>query len=229
MEMLSTGIKGLDDMLGGGIPAGHLVVVIGSYGTGKTTLALHFIYEGLKNGENCIYLSFDEDEESIIEDAECFGMDLRSYIGRQLEILRVEALDVKRSLEKIESDLSILIKRLNAKRFVADTVSVLESLFDEKERWRALATFRQIVKSAGMTAIFTTEADRNNPLASKYGIIEYIADGVISLRRISTGEFKEPIYAIEIVKMRRTRHSKIAKPYTITDKGMIVHEKVDLF
>jgi len=229
MRRLSTGIPGLDEMLGGGIPEGHLVVVIGAYGTGKTALALHFVYEGLRRGEKCVYISFDEDEESIIEDAESFGMDIRRYVGEKLEIMRVDATDVKRSLEKIESDLSVLIKGMNATRFVADTISVLESLFDEKERWRALATFRQIVKGAGVTALFTTESDRNNPLMSKYGIIEYVADGVIALRRISTGDFKEPIYAVEIVKMRRTRHSRTAKPYSITSRGIVVHEKVDLF
>ena len=229
MERLSTGVKGLDEMLNGGIPAGHIVVVVGTYGTGKTTLALHFVYEGLKRGENCIYISFDEDEESILQDAEGFGMNMREFVGKQLEIVRLEAVDVKRSLEKIENDLSILIEKLNAKRMVVDTISVLESLFDERERWSALSVLRQIVKRSGITAMFTTEADKNNPNSSKYGIIEYVADGVIALRRIPTGNFKECIYAVEIVKMRRTKHSRTPKPYTITPSGMVVHERVDLF
>ncbi len=74
--MLKTGVDGLDAILGGGIPEGHIVAVVGMYGTGKTMLGLHFIYEGLKNGETCMIISFDEDEESLIANAKSVGMDL---------------------------------------------------------------------------------------------------------------------------------------------------------
>ncbi|WP_456327446.1 ATPase domain-containing protein, partial [Archaeoglobus sp.] len=139
MEKLSTGVEGLDRMLEGGIPKGHIVTVVGAYGTGKTTLALQFIYAGLKNGENCIYISFDEDEESILQDAESFGMNFREYLGKNLEIVRLEAIEVKESLRKIKSDLPMMIQNLNAQRIVFDSISVFETLFDEAERWKALA------------------------------------------------------------------------------------------
>ena len=60
-----TGIDGLDEMLGGGVPKGHNVVVVGSFGTGKTSFALQFIWEGLKNDEPCIFISLEEDARSI--------------------------------------------------------------------------------------------------------------------------------------------------------------------
>jgi len=229
MERLSTGIEGLDKMLGGGIPRGHIVTVVGAYGTGKTTLALQFIYAGLLNGENCIYISFDEDEESILQDAESFGMDFRSYLGKNLEVIRLEAIEVKESLRKIKSDLPLIIKNLNAQRLVFDSISVFETLFSEAERWKALATLRDILKSAKVTAVLTSEADKNNPTTSKYGILEYISDGVICLKFVRKGEFEETTLGIEIVKMRRVSHSRKVRPYTITENGIVVYEEAEIF
>ncbi len=229
MEKLSTGVEGLDRMLEGGIPKGHIVTVVGAYGTGKTTLALQFIYAGLKNGENCIYISFDEDEESILQDAESFGMNFREYLGKNLEIVRLEAIEVKESLRKIKSDLPMMIQNLNAQRIVFDSISVFETLFDEAERWKALATLRDILKKAGVTAIITSEADKIVPTTSKYGILEYISDGVICLKFVRRGEFEETTLGIEIVKMRRVKHSRKVRPYAITESGIVVYEEAEIF
>ncbi len=229
MEKLSTGVEGLDRMLEGGIPKGHIVTVVGAYGTGKTTLALQFIYAGLKNGENCIYISFDEDEESILQDAESFGMNFREYLGKNLEIVRLEAIEVKESLRKIKSDLPMMIQSLNAQRIVFDSISVFETLFDEAERWKALATLRDILKKAGVTAIITSEADKIVPTTSKYGILEYISDGVICLKFVRRGEFEETTLGIEIVKMRRVKHSRKVRPYAITESGIVVYEEAEIF
>jgi len=93
--MLRTGVEGLDAILGGGFPEKHIMAVVGLYGTGKTILGLHFIYEGLKSGEPCMILSFEEDEESIIADAKSVGMDLEAF-GNNLHVARLEASDVKK-------------------------------------------------------------------------------------------------------------------------------------
>lgn len=219
--MLSTGIPGLDNLLGGGIPEGHVVAVIGTYGTGKTTLGIHFIYEGLKNGENGIIISFDEDEESIIESAKSIGMDLTKF-GDMVQIVRLEAIEVKRNMEKIESDLPEIIKSANAKRVLIDPISILETLFDEAGRYSMLASFRKILKGVRVTAIITSEADKYNPTSSKYGLLEYVCDGLICLKIVRRDELEEPTLEIEVVKMRRVSHSRKPKPYTITENGIIV-------
>lgn len=223
---LSTGIKGLDAILGGGIPKGYVVAVIGSCGTGKTTLGLHFIYEGLKNGENCIVLSFEEDEESIIRNATSVGMKLEEF--KNLQIIRLEAMSVKKSFEKVESELPELIRSFNAGRILIDSISVLETLFSEQERYQVLSAFKRILKSHGVTAIFTSEADKFQPTSSKYGILEYICDGLICLKMIRKSELDEPSLGLEVVKMRGIKHSRKPKPYTITEKGIIVYEEAEI-
>ena len=226
--MLATGIEGLDAMLGGGIPEGHVVAVVGSYGTGKTTLGLHFIYEGLKNGEKCMILSFDEDEESILGTAKSVGMDLESF-ANMLQILRLEAAEVRRSLERVESELPEIIKSFGARRMLIDSISVLETLYDDAGRYQMLATFRKIIKEAGITAIITSEADKYQPTASKYGILEYVSDGLISLKVIRKSELDEPTLGLEVVKMRRVKHSRKPKPYMITENGIVVYEEAEIF
>lgn len=226
--MKKTGIDGLDVLLGGGIPEGHVVAVVGSYGTGKTILGLHFIYEGLKAGESCLIMSFDEDERSIIDNAKSVGMDLENFKDK-LQIVRLEAVEVRKSFEKLESELPEIISNLGIKRMFIDSISVLETLFDDAGRYWMLATLRRILKNAGITAIIASEADRYNPSSSKYGILEYICDGMISLKVIRKSELDEPILGLEVVKMRRSKHSRKPKPYMITDSGIVVYEEVEIF
>ncbi len=225
--LVSTGIRGLDVMLGGGIPKGHVVAVIGQYGTGKTTIGLHFTYEGLRNGENCMVISFDEDEESIVASAESFGMKFSEHSDRLL-IVRLEAEDVKKSLERVESELKMAIERIEPSRIVIDSVSVLETLYDDAGRYRMLSKLRDLIKSSRATAILTSECDRSNPFSSKYGIVEYVSDGLISLRVVRESELEEAILAIEVVKMRRMHHSRRPRPYSITSRGIEVFEEAEI-
>jgi KaiC/GvpD/RAD55 family RecA-like ATPase len=85
------GIAGLDEMLGGGVTPGHTVVVMGSFGTGKTTFGLSFARQGLSEGESAIFISLEEDEDSILANARSFGWDLKPYIdSKKLHLIRLE-------------------------------------------------------------------------------------------------------------------------------------------
>jgi KaiC domain protein len=225
IEKVKTGIEGLDEMLFGGIPIGSTVVVMGSFGTGKTTFGLQFLSQGLAEGEKGIFISLEEDRESILADAEAHGWDLRSKLNeKQLEIVKLEPNDAKVTIQRIKSELPDFIKKFGASRIVIDSVSLLNLLFDtDHDRRTNLFNLSQMVKRTGATLIMTAEVKDDNPFASRDGLIEYVADGVISLRYLEMQSRNELMLSLRIIKMRRTDHSRKITPYSITNKGLEVH------
>jgi len=225
MEKVKTGLEGLDEMLFGGIPKGSTVVVMGSFGTGKTTFGLQFLNQGLAEGEKGIYISLEEDKESILADAEAHGWDLRSKLsGKMLEIVKLEPTDAKVTIQRIKSELPEFIKKFGASRIVIDSVSLLNLLFDtDHDRRTNLFNLSQMVKRTGATLLMTAEVKDDNPFASRDGLIEYVADGVISLRYLEMQSRNELMLSLRIIKMRRTEHSRKITPYSITNKGLEVH------
>lgn len=230
MRRLSTGIEGLDEMLGGGIPEGHIVCVLGTYGTGKTTLALQFTYAGLVNDEKCIFISFESDERELVLSGKNYGMDLERYLKKSLMVVKLSPTSFKASIERIESELPALIRAFGAQRIVIDSITLFEMLFeDDAARRSALFKFCATLKELGVTAVLTAEADKDNPSVSRYGLVEYAADGVILLRYIRSNAMTPTTLAIEVVKMRNTWHSREVKPYDITSEGIKVHTGTEVF
>src|SRR5438093_1621994 len=123
-----TGIDGLDEMLGRGVPAGHIITVLGSFGTGKTTFALQFLMQGLINGEKAVYISLEEDVDSVVANAESFGWDLKRYLKeKKLHIVKLEPVDAKTTVTRIRSELPDFIKRSGASRVAIDSISLLKA------------------------------------------------------------------------------------------------------
>ncbi len=229
MDRVRTGISGLDDMLNGGIPKGHSVAIIGSFGTGKTTFSMQFIWEGLRNGEKCIFLSLEEDDESIVESASTFGWDFRKYIeDGSLIILKLDPEDAKSSVERLEGDIPELIRSQGASRIAVDSVSLITMFYDDEEAKRnAVFTLVKSIKDSGATALLTAEVDPRNPMVSRDGIVEYVVDGVILLSfREDNNKLR---LTIRVLKMRRTRHSREVKIYEIGEGGIHVISSGDVF
>lgn len=236
MERISTGIPGLDDMLSGGIPKNQTFAVIGAFGTGKSTIALQYTYEGLVHGEKCVYISLDEDEEGLLGTADAFGWDLRPYLeNQQLVLIRLSATDIKTSITRVESELPDMIKSLNANRLAFDSITLFEMLFEtDVERRNKIFKLCNLLKKSGATALLTSEVDILNPFASKFGLVEYAVDGVISLRYLRPDALRPDALravtlALEIIKMRRTAHSRVIKPYELGPDGVEVHSDSELF
>lgn len=230
MKRVTTGIEGLDRMLEGGFPHNHIVVIMGACGTGKTTFGLQYLYKGLTEGEKCIFVTLEESKESILKTGELFNWDFKYYIERQmLGIYKLEPEDAKRTVNVARSELPSYLKQFGAKRVVIDTVSLLASLFNtDTERRECLFKLCNMIKSAGTTAIFTSEVRAENPVISREGLIEYTADGVILLQSREEHDGNVRLL-LRILKMRHTNHIRSVKPYEITQRGIVVHAEAELF
>jgi KaiC domain protein len=231
MDRVKTGIEGLDEMLGGGLPRSLAVALMGSFGTGKTTFGLQFIQEGLKVGEKGIFISLEEDQESILANARSFGWELQQYIDqKKLAIVKLEPTDAKTTITQVKSELPEFIKSFGASRIVLDSVSLLNLLFDtDHEKRSNLFTLIQMIKRTGATCIMTAEVRDDNPNASRDGLVEYAVDGVIALRYEELKEKAEIQLTVRVMKMRRIQHSRRVKPYAITGKGIEVHAAAEAF
>ncbi|NJD51659.1 MAG: KaiC domain-containing protein [Candidatus Methanoperedens sp.] len=231
MERVKTGIEDLDEMLSGGIPQGCVTTIIGGFGTGKSTLALKFVHSGLVKGEKCLYISIEQKEEDLIKSSALFGWDFKPYIEHgTFKIIRLSPTFLKTTIAKIESELPELIKTFAPKRLVVDPITLYEMIFDnEGERREQLFKLIEMIKDSGTTSIIVSESGKESPYVSRFGLIEYIADGVITLRYLRGTEMKSVARVIEISKMRMTEHSDAIKPYEITKDGIVVHIGAEIF
>jgi KaiC/GvpD/RAD55 family RecA-like ATPase len=221
---VSSGTKGLDGLLGGGIPQGHVLCVMGSFGTGKTTLAIQFLAEGIRLGEHCVFVTLDEEADRLIETAERYGHDIRTPMSDgRLAILKLSPVDARATLRRVNSDLLRFLKESHATRVVLDSATLLSSVFDsEVDRRSVLFELGNAIRQAGATAIFTAEvAPGGNALSSRDGIVEYVSDGVVALR-YAGGVTPDTSLDLEMVvlKLRRSSHSRKIARYEITEHGI---------
>ena len=226
---ISSGIKGLDEMLGGGFPEGHIVVAIGDSGVGKTTFAMQFIMDGLVKKEPAIYITIEEEKESLIASAMAYGWDLEKYIKEnKLAILKIDLSDLKTTARKIKTELPEFIESFGAKRMVIDSITLFSLMFDDVvERRIRLVGLIKAIKKAGITAVFTAEVNSDSSLHSKDGIVEYSSDGVLIFVQ---NERERHIKLItRVIKMRRIQHDRSYRPYEITDRGLVVYPNEMVF
>ncbi len=229
-NLVLTGIDGLDAMLGGGVPRGHIITVMGSFGTGKTTFGMQFLMQGLINGEKGIFISLEEDPDSISANAAAFGWDLKPYLKeKKLAIVKLEPADAKATVTRVKSELPEFIRKFSATRVVIDSISLLNMMFgDDNERRARLFSLCQQLKTTEATCVFTAEVKDDNPRSSRDGLVEYVSDGVIGLR-FNERENGDVQLVIQIIKMRRLPHPRSIKPYSITDQGLEVHGDMEVF
>jgi circadian clock protein KaiC len=224
---VTTGIAGLDEMLGGGVPAGHVVLVTGLPGTGKTCFGLQFLFSGAAHGEPGVYLSLEEEEPALLASARQFGWPVDAAVSAgTVKVIRLEPKQTHQNLQRIQSDLAKELKALKAKRIVVDSVSLLNMLSDdEPSRRNTLFGLAAACREAGATTVLTAEADPLHPAVTRDGLSEYIADGVVLLGYSSAEDGHRIGLALRILKMRRTAHARTVQPYVIGPNGITVDAK----
>jgi circadian clock protein KaiC len=223
----ATGIDGLDEVTGGGLPKGRTTLVCGSPGCGKTLLAMEFLVHGaLQYGEPGVCMEFEEAPDKLTANVRSLGLDLRALEKRKkllVDYVRVERNEIEETgeynLEGLFIRLGHAVDAINAKRVVLDSIETLFAGLSDAAVLRAeLRRLFRWLDDRNLTAIVT--AERGNGTLTRHGLEEYIADCVILLdhrvnEQISTRRLR-------IVKYRGTAHGTDEYPYMIDDDGISV-------
>ena len=147
------GIEKLDELLGGGIPQGHSVLISGNTGTGKTILGMQFIVQGIKEGENAVFMAFEEPIDQVKKTALVHGWDFDQYEKQgKLAFVATSLIDI--SNDKLLYQMVNAVKRIGAKRVVIDSISTLMSATMNEEQTRQfLIQLNSCLKERGITCI----------------------------------------------------------------------------
>nr|WP_319377280.1 KaiC domain-containing protein [uncultured Methanoregula sp.] len=230
MERVKVGIVGLDDMLGGGLIAGSICSIIGTYGTGKTTFSLEFVWDGLKKGESIIYISLEEREERILLYMKQKGWDVEPFLNKTLYVIKLDPTDFNLANNRIKNELPKLIQKVKATRVVIDPISLFEDLFTtDSERRQEMFRFIEGLRDKQCTIVMTSETDRDNVFSSRHALIEYLSDTVILLRYVRPSDLSDVHLALEVVKMRMSAHSREIKPYDLMQDRVDVYSEANVF
>ena len=221
-ERVKTGVKGFDDILDGGFVPDSLMLLTGTAGTGKTTISSQFLYEGAKKyGENGVYVTFEEPVESIKKSCLNYGWDFDPLEEEgKIIFVKYDPFHIEDIYELIETN----IKKINAKRVVIDSISALGLYVKETpEIRRMIFNISFLLRRLNCTSILISEILPNQPSLSRFGVEEFVVDGVIVLYYKQTGsQFSR---SITVWKMRGSKHSSKLHPYRITEKGVVVYSK----
>lgn len=225
-KKVPTGIEGLDELLNGGFPEGSSVLLAGPAGGGKTTVALEFIYRGVKDhGENGVFVSFEEAGEEIVRNLP-FDWDLETLIDAgKINIVKYDPYQYEDIIDLIRSR----VKENNASRVVIDSLTALNLYVDNvKDVRKLILDMNEQLRKLDCTSIYTGEIKSEAPeQISRFGVEEFIADGVIRLFLSRQGS--ELTNAILVRKMRGTDHDKKIHPFKFGDEGINVYAKEEAF
>ncbi len=188
-ERVSTGISKLDQMLGGGLLRGRTYLISGETGAGKTILSLQFILDGLRNDEQCIYVSLDERIEGVLRGALSLGWNFWEYIDKGLFYpfeFRLYAEDLRRFGKESKAFVDALARIAKGKsitRIVLDPISALAA--GAKEELVIREYLREIVnmieERLGATTLMTCDIPTGSNKLSRFGFEEFLSAGVIVL------------------------------------------------
>ncbi|OPY58035.1 MAG: Circadian clock protein kinase KaiC [Pelotomaculum sp. PtaU1.Bin035] len=220
-ERISTGIAGLDEMTGGGIPRGTTTLVSSSSGTGKTILALHYAYAGLCQGENIIYVTFEENPNQILYTSANMGISLQPYMQNsqmQLQHISPIELNVDEHLYHIQK----LCGKHGAKRVIIDSISSFEIGMEDKFKYTDyIWAMTDYFKTRGVSTLLTNEihASEQASTITKHGI-SYLADNLLLLRFIES-DMDIKCY-LRVIKMRTSHHYTKMREFHIGSTGVAI-------
>jgi circadian clock protein KaiC len=227
IEKCPTGIRGLDEITGGGLPRGRPTLVCGGAGSGKTLLAMEFIVRGIRDyGEPGVFMAFEETERDLTKNVASLGFDLQNMVDRQLlalDYVRIERSEIEETgeydLEGLFVRLNTMIDEVGAKRVAIDTIESLFAGLPNEATLRAeLRRLFRWLKEKGVTAVISGE--RGESTLTRHGLEEYVSDCVIFLDHRVVNQIATR--RLRVVKYRGSSHGTNEYPTMIDEHGLSV-------
>jgi circadian clock protein KaiC len=218
---LAMGVQHLDEMLGGGLPAGYSLLVAGPSGSGKTILATAFLAEGVRRGEPGVIVAFEQTP------SQSWTRTLDDMVrAGQIGLINTRALDL--SIDEIVQQLTHLIHRMKATRVVIDSLSGFElavaPAFREDFR-ESLFRLVAVLSSLGVTVLMTSELeDRYTDLRFSPNGSAFLTDAIIVQRYVEVESCLKRVMAV--VKVRASAHSQQIRQFEITDGRIVIGDRV---
>ncbi|MEJ2240775.1 MAG: ATPase domain-containing protein [Candidatus Bathyarchaeota archaeon] len=250
VETVETGIPGLNELIGGGLPEGRVILLVGGPGSGKTIFCSQFLWKGIDElEESAIFVSLDESKRHYFAEMKNFGWDFKkaeeegkfvfidaTRMSRSAALsakmagdnernsLRFKQLPIDRLVETIESE----IHRIDAKRLVVDTLATLFQRFpDPIERRVALVDLFESLADLEISTILTSELGRLSLENREVSVEEYLAHGVILTQTLFSNGVTSR--ALQVEKMRGVSVNPNIVPYTIDRNGIEIFPEITLF
>jgi circadian clock protein KaiC len=225
LGLTPTGISGLDEIIGGGIPKGSVVMVSGGTGSGKSILASQFLYNGItKFKESGFYISFDERKKSMYKNLAKFGWNFSAYESQKKFIFIEYPIHEAKEFLAQENTLFNLIVELEIERIVIDPITPLTMLYeDEHQKRQEMMKLIDTLRSWGTTTLLVSEQKGKDDNTG----IEPLCDGVIKLSEVEQKGYS--VQTLEVVKMRGAEIAKKPVPYKIGQNGIKLYPNVYFF
>jgi circadian clock protein KaiC len=227
LDKCPTGIIGLDEITGGGLPRGRPSLVTGGAGCGKTVLGMEFLIKGATEyNEPGVFLAFEETDQDLAKNFSSLGYDLNGLIARNkiaVDYVYIERSEIEETgeydLEGLFVRLGYAIDSVGAKRVVLDTIEALFSGLSSVGILRAeMRRLFSWLKAKGVTAVVT--AERGDSTLTRYGLEEYVADCVIILDHRVSDQISTR--RLRVMKYRGSPHGTNEYPFLIDEKGISV-------
>lgn len=226
---LSSGIDGLDALMGGGIPAGDSVVLAGPTGSGKTTFALQFVSAGLKNGESAVIAIFEERPETYLARARHADVDFEQAIASgKLRVIYMRPLDL--SVDETLEEIRVAVREIGATRVVIDSISGFEMALAPTFREDFRESFYRLIGALtgiGVTMYSTVEVVEKEGLQLTGYRVSFLTDVVLSQRYVEIDGALQK--ALVIVKMRGSDHDRRFWTYESTKSGIAIRDSLEAY